>query len=761
MQRTITDFLSEKADLIKKLTREISSTGLLAVDNPIKNPESELYADELIFDENTKQSEQILQKIVFLSVVYWIFFAMKVPKDSSDRGVNLSYDLKSDGVYEQFQNQQMKFWEDARKHSKNSGAIDLEAWKPIAFEEKREAYKTELKKMIPQYFSLNRQLMQEFIEYFSSERNTSSNFLRKSGSECVKLIKTGKCRDEYFPFSLDQILRFLDSKNLLPPADECIKNLAVYCACVSNENIFFKIIGASLMSRVFIQNKCLTSIATGFIPSYYKFDDEENRILEYSFLSYEQILSCLRLDKNFRKHFYCRDSFTEDFDEFVQICFSKDFDKLPEKEAEYKATELFNAVWRTIGSKIGSLAGFGYCFYQMSKYLDVSFLKDFFVQKNQESLKAEYNKFYKICNENAIPVSQNDLYIGSQIFNQNDKMNDENEKTDYENRKKLLLMMICFALWELFSGVESSKTDENKEDEFHFRFYKLFMEKKWQDEQSVKDLFADVLVFILGDKRFSEKCNVSFCNTETLVYLLFGLSRFYKSREQSIMYLLNFDREQQKKHYPCVPNGLVKVTESQQKENQKTLQENIDFGFMVFISEKVSPLNLYDADIQFRRAMTIKTFVETDKSFNSKGGEDFRLTNKNLLSNHYLYSDRNMHVHFSSPVVVEKLLENRVPEVISGSLDDIQEYLSENEDKSGKIVLPVKLLQNELMFIKEKVNCYNSEEKIKDLLGGDNSFTEDLERFLRVLYGFNINYFKEYGLKIIFYLVFQILVMSK
>ena len=165
MQRTITDFLSEKADLIKKLTGEISSTGLLAVDNPIENPESELYADELIFDENTKQSEQILQKIVFISVFYWIFFAMKVQKDSSDRGVNLSYDLKSDDVYEQFQNQQMKFWEDARKHSKNSGAIDFEAWKPIAFEEKREAYKTELKKIIPQYFSLNRQLMQEFIEY--------------------------------------------------------------------------------------------------------------------------------------------------------------------------------------------------------------------------------------------------------------------------------------------------------------------------------------------------------------------------------------------------------------------------------------------------------------------------------------------------------------------------------------------------------------------------------------------------------------------
>lgn len=759
MQRTITDFLSEKADLIKKLTGEISSTGLLAVDNPIENPESELYADELIFDENTKQSEQILQKIVFISVFYWIFFAMKVQKDSSDRGVNLSYDLKSDDVYEQFQNQQMKFWEDARKHSKNSGAIDFEAWKPIAFEEKREAYKTELKKIIPQYFSLNRQLMQEFIEYFSSEKNTSSNFLSKSGSECVKLIKTGKCRDEYFTFSLDQILRFLDSKNLLPPADECIKNLAVYCACVSNENIFFKIINASLMSRVFIQNKCLTSIATGFIPSYYKFDDEENSILEYSFLSYEQILSCLRLDKNFRIHFYYRDSFTEDFDEFVQVCFSKDFDKLPEKETEYKAAKLFNAVWKIIGSKIGSLAGFGYCFYQMSKYLDVFFLKDFFVQKNQESLKVEYYRFLKICKENDISVFRKDLYIGVQVFNQNEKMNDENEKTDYENRKKLLLMMICFALWELVSGF--TKTDESKKDEFHFRFYKLFMEKKWQNEQSVKDLFADVLVFILGDKRFSEKCNVSFCNTETLVYLLFGLSRFYKSREQSIMYLLNFDREQQKKHYPCVPSGLVKVTESQQKENQKTLQENIDFGFMVFISEKVSPLNLYDADIQFRRAMTIKTFVETDKSFNSKGDEDFRLTNKNHLSNHYLYSDRNMHVHFSSPVVVEKLLENKSSEVITGSLDDIQEFLSENEDKSEKHVLSVKLLQNELMAIKEKLNCYNSDEKNKDLLGGDNSFTEDLERFLRTLYGFNIDYFKEYGLKIIFYLMFQILVMSK
>ena len=379
MQRTITDFLSEKTDLIKKLTEEIASTEQLTVDNPIENPESELYADELIFDTNANQSEQILQKIVFFAVYYWIFFAMKVQKDSSDRGVNLSYDPKIEDVYGQFQNQQMKFWEGVREHSINFGAIDLETWKPIAFEEKRKAYKAELKKLIPQYFNLNRQLMQECVEHFSAEINTSSNFLSKSGSECVKLIKTGKCRDEYFTFSLNQILNFLDNKKMLPAADERIKNLATYCTCVSSEDIFFKIINASLMSRVFVHNKCFTSIATGFIPSYYKFSDEENSILEYSFLSYEQVLSCLKLDKRFRIHFYSRDSFTENFDEFVQVCFSKDFDRLPENEAEYNAAALFDAVWKTIGSKLDSLAGFCYCFYQIAKYLDVPFLKDFFV----------------------------------------------------------------------------------------------------------------------------------------------------------------------------------------------------------------------------------------------------------------------------------------------------------------------------------------------------------------------------------------------
>ena len=82
MQKSITEFLVDKAVLIKKLTWEIHSTETFQFDNPIETPDSDLYADELIFPPETKQSEQILQKIIFFTVYHWIFFALKVQEET-------------------------------------------------------------------------------------------------------------------------------------------------------------------------------------------------------------------------------------------------------------------------------------------------------------------------------------------------------------------------------------------------------------------------------------------------------------------------------------------------------------------------------------------------------------------------------------------------------------------------------------------------------------------------------------------------------
>ena len=231
---------------------------------------------------------------------------------------------------------------------------------------------------------------------------------------------------------------------------------------------------------------------------------------------------------------------------------------------------------------------------------------------------------------------------------------------------------------------------------------------------------------------------------------------------------------------PCVPSGLIKVEEARQKENQRKLHEDIDFGFAVSVSEKISPLNFYDSNILFNRNIVIKSFVETDKLFESKGNEDVRLTNKNHLSNHYLYSDRNVYVHFTRPVVVEKLLENKTIEVLIYSLQDIEQYLFEYEESHKNNILAVKFLQTDFYSIIEKLSVAcgipnadflksffadetlkeNYKEKINALLTSDASFVYAVERFLRIIYGFNIDYFKEYDLKIVFYLLFQIMLMS-
>ena len=766
MKITIADFLLQKAEPIKKIPYELVN---FSFSNPIDDPESDFYKDELVFSDKTRKEEKVLQKIVFYSVYYWIFFSKKILQDSSNRGSDIEFDLNSEDVYGQFQNLNLKFWEVSRRQNLESGAIDLEAWKPKAFESMRKSYEDEIKKHIKEYFSFNEELKKEFIEYFSAERKTDSKFLNSFGQKCVQLIEKGKCRDDYFPFCLNQILLFLDNKNLLPTADECIKNLATYCACVSNEDIFFKIINSSLMHRIFVQCKCFTAIARGAIPSC-EFSDKENKELEYRFLSYEQILSCLKLDEQFRIHRYFKDSFEDELDEFVQIGFSKEYDKLPEKCAEEDAEKKFKSAWKILGAKIDSYPSFAYCFFQMSKYLDSSFLKEFFVQRNQSSFKSEFERYVRICAESEIPISSSNRFIGSEIFSQNDEKKLEKERTDYKNRKKLLVMMLCFAVWELFSGCQQKFGEDEKREQFHIRFYKLFMSRNIQETQFVKDLFSDLFVFILDDEKFAEKCTVDFNDTESLVHLLFGLSRFHKSREQSIVYLLNFVREIQKLKYNCVPNGPFKIDESKRIENHKKLQEDIDFGFGVSFQEKVSPLNLYDGNLAFSRNMKIKTFSETDKVFDSKGNEDVSLTNKNHLSNHYLYSDRNVRVHFSNPVVIEKLLNQKNPSVLIKALKDIQEYLSNQNDS-----LAVKFLQDDFARIKKKLSeaCHISDadffssyfsdesaivvydEQIKALLVSDTAFVHELDSFVRIMFGFNI-IFKEYDLKIVFYLLFQI-----
>ena len=209
--------------------------------------------------------------------------------------------------------------------------------------------------------------------------------------------------------------------------------------------------------------------------------------------------------------------------------------------------------------------------------------------------------------------------------------------------------------------------------------------------------------------------------------------------------------------------------------------------------------------------MTIKSFVETDKKYSiyyyekKKGknvyyrldkNEDFRITNKNHLENHYLYPDRNVFTHNTANyMVIEKLLEEDKTENLLYALYDIKKFLNRLEGEikhikkqNDKVSLAgIAYLQNDFSELVKKmwkvIILHNVSDPWKEVFDKDHnkirpeykkrirdldynhdfgpSFLKLLNDFLVKVYYASPDFLKACSSSIFLYLIFQNFALEK
>lgn len=567
-----------------------------------------------------------------------------------------------------------------------------------------EESKKDLKEIIQDFIQENPYQLSEVGEYFpflqDEKQYVSSSLFIEVKKSLFKFAENGKCQEKTFTFVLAFYFDFINSK--LDENYRFSQKVVDYIytvAFMSDEKLFLSLLSNLVMNKIYFKNQ------PHFNFNYNLGDNSENLKKlksEYpenfclTFFEEDRLLLLFKIAIKLNKDLY------EPLVNLYKNTFEENFLL---KEDEMKFLE---KVWSIKALYISENPGLLYCLCTFFKNIDKKDIFDFFEKTKVDELKEEYAKLNRLPDFRNGRKNQVDLEVLKSI---SDPLSQKKKNEAFIERLPLLEAVFFYRLYELYAPIFQNKislindswTDEEKKqfsldlEENHKSvdaFHQFFIRGNFTEAGEQKKILERISKNACN-KNFFENLSIDFDkNSEEICRIVYFLYHSKKDNLHSFVDFLNHVREKQLKVLPVLPNRFETYTKEEAEaeklrieENQKILKEKIDFGYRISFEQPVSTILISSSPV-LDRIMTIKTFTETDKQYTifSKPKnkflkldkkEDFRVTNKNLLYNHYLYSDRNVFTHDAANyMVIEHLLDDEKTENLLLALMDIRKFLN-------------------------------------------------------------------------------------
>lgn len=557
--------------------------------------------------------------------------------------------------------------------------------------------------------------VEEVVSFFGLKDNNENYFsmalflkIRKSFRG---FVESGKCTELVFPFLLVILLDFLNNKGIEQGQklfSEEVISFFYYIVYSYDETVFLSFYSDMVMNKIFIdtllsnyaQNTPLNEeIKKSWIQSYY---EKFPQYFCFSFVDENRFLQILKIGKEDTHSYY--DSLLK----LYNLTFEKENAGAIEAEKEKNVRSIFADVLEKYNNDIFEYPGFCFCFAKLIRYLGKNEIQNLFGKKDVISFKQEWDKVSRAKEK----VYEGFGPIDTETFKFIWDPQTQNELNEVFKKRSLLLEGIFYAqLYLLLNSVRGDLLD------FDFNqavwklcqnFHNSFIHPDYIAQIKKNKILNDFSNIILAKDLFSELIIDCENNNEEVISVVYYLSRYYTDKLHATIDFLNHVREKQLIVLPVLPNKFLSYTKEEAEkeklmleENQKILKEQIDPGFTIPFQQFVSKIT-FQVPVIVHRRMTIKSFVETDKKlsivyyqkakktndyYRLDKKEDFRVTNKNHLENHYLYPDRNVFTHNSSNyMIIENLLDEDKAESLLYALYDIKKFLNrlENESREEK-----------------------------------------------------------------------------
>ncbi len=556
---------------------------------------------------------------------------------------------------------------------------------------------------------------EEAVKYFSLSDDNKNYFSTKLFIDVKKafgnFVENGKCPESAFPFLLVIFLDFINSKGIEQGQklfSEEVISFFYYIVYSYDDTVLLSFYSDMVMNKIFLDT--LFSNCTQMSPVneemrlswIKKYHVEFPQYFCFSFVDETRFLQILKIGKEDTRSYY------DQLLQLYNLAFENENAGANESESEYNVKKLFKALLIKSKNQICDYPGFCFCFAKLIRYLRKNEIQNLFGHNDVSSFKPEWDK---------VSRAKEKVYEGFGLIDTEtfkfiwDPQTPMQLEVIFQKRSLLLEGIFYAQLYLLLNSVRGDLLD------FDFNqavwklcqnFHNSFIHPDYIAQIKKNKILNDFSNIILAKDLFSELIIDCENNNEEVISVVYYLSRYYTDKLHATIDFLNHVREKQLIVLPVLPNKFLSYTKEEAEkeklmleENQKILKEQIDPGFTIPFQQFVSKIT-FQVPVIVHRRMTIKSFVETDKKlsivyyqkakktndyYRLDKKEDFRVTNKNHLENHYLYPDRNVFTHNSSNyMIIENLLDEDKAESLLYALYDIKKFLNrlENESREEK-----------------------------------------------------------------------------
>ncbi len=560
----------------------------------------------------------------------------------------------------------------------------------------------DIKEIVQELVRLKAYNPMEIRNYLSflqdDKRYVSISLFVELNKSLQTFAENGKCKEKTFTLVLAFYFDFLNS--ILEEKIRFSQKVVDYVysvAFMSVRELPLQLLSDLIMNDVYINNQRHKEWMFDKEKTIKELKDEYSQNFCLTYFEKDDYLRIFKVIINLNHELY------EPFLDLYLYSFKESF------VMKKSAYDFIKELWAIKDSCLTEMPGLLYCICKLFENIDKKDIFEFFENTNLKELREEYVKLERLPDFRNTGFTGGDKKLLDKLF---DPFAQKQKSEAFLKKLPLMEAVFFYRLYAWYAPIfrnqitiSVTKTTEKDENEFRTLamarinslddLHQFFLRKKYTEKAEQKRVLETICQLACG-KNIFENCPIDFeKNSEETCRIIYFLYNSKKDNLHSIVDFLNHVREKQLKVLPVLPDKYMTYTKEEAdtelqrlKNNQKLLSEKIDIGFNYDLPQPVSNLSLSKTPV-FYRFVTIKSFTETDKKYELYSKpyknlykldkkEDFRVTNKNLLKNHYLYSDRNVFTHDAANyMVIENLIDDEKTENLLFALMDIKKFLNQ------------------------------------------------------------------------------------
>lgn len=525
----------------------------------------------------------------------------------------------------------------------------------------------------------------------AEKSNKRHNHWRKKKEIALKtFIEKFTCSNDDFPFILHCHIRFLSYVFKSPVYEELQKGheykwISLFCAYHDNMDFLFQNMNNFILGK-FLRYKEKSNASGNFRLTANRDDEMDYGLSEFPtvFFKLDDIVCILDLKKKITMkrviHRHNEQSLRERYGKslealshLLKYCYEKPayafHDSILDNNKLLGCLTIVQGLSQGIQEKYPSVS---FLFYWSIHSLNYSEFKSLFLEKKNQ------------------PQEFSDLEDGQRYtkISEYKKLQRVDFQSYGKNGKTVLLQKISFF------AIADMQKNLHKGYPFNDKICALVKEAlqdgSWCNPTKQKEIFNKILeasdiVPFEGSLNYKELGEYGFSRTETAVNLIFNIAQYAcDNNTNGIVQQINHIDELKDRRFKYHNENYNNATDDEKTlfKEESQMMQSIDDGFLLKNFCQTFPTRQHESHT---RDMVCKLFKETDVSSVPIGNDydRYRTLHRSMLSTVYLYSARNMTVHYAEFSQTKKLLDEKNCRNLLKILFDLKERI-EIDIKSGR-----------------------------------------------------------------------------